>query len=110
MLTPSKNQISQLTLGLSTDEDKDCVISLFIMIRNKDELSKKRFINALKNNFKETIQDESFYFNLEYEISKFRKNMSIVSMRYNLGLLLEEEFNRLNIFLDEESKTLRKAN
>lgn len=110
MLTPSKNQISKLTSGLTTDEDKDCVISLFLMVRNKDELSKKRFVNALRANFKDAIQDESFYFNLEYEVSKFRKNISIVSMRYNLGLLLEAEFNRLNIFLDEESKTLRKAN
>jgi len=110
MINPNKNQISQLTLGLTTDEDKDCVVSLFLMVRNKDELSKKRFVNALRANFKDAIQDESFYFNLENEVRKFRKNMSIDSMRFNLGILLESEFNRLNIFLDEESKTLRKAN
>jgi hypothetical protein len=110
MINPTEKQIHQLISDLTTDEDIDCVLSLFRVVRNRDEISMKRFINALRNNFGYIIKQESFYFNMEYDVSSYRKNMSIHSMRYNLALLLEVEFGKLNIEFDSVNRILKKAN
>ena len=110
MINPSDKQILQLSSGLTTSEDIDCIVSLFKVVRNRDEVSMRRFINSLKSNYGYIIKQESFYYNIEYEVSSYRKNMSIQSMRYNLGILLETELSKLNIVYDFENRTLKKVN
>ena len=110
MINPTDKQINQLILGLTINEDIECILSFFRVVRNRDEISMKRFINALKNNFGYIIKQESFYYNIEYEVSNYKKNISIQSMRYKLGTLLETELGKLNIVYDSENRTLKRAN